>query len=155
MSVCYSALKYDEIIMDHKPIEIKRFHGFIHPIQEFLNTNIDLDSVSRITNAYHVDKMGYGGHFVAFDIISQKNEPIFEFMCEVGTKYAIVPKEEYERFGGNYPYLKIEENYYKSVYHIQETVDAIQEKIVDDIVKVWCLYKEQEKGWGDLDEKTK
>jgi hypothetical protein len=147
----YIAPSLNELLYKEHPnvVRIKTDQGsIISPIQPTIFGNsIDFGSVVSISDAYHIDRMGSGGHFVEFSIRfnTQVNnsESYMTFSRSIQSKWKEITKEEYDKhptwpntsYGGIYPYQT-------TYYDTDEAVSQMQ-KIVDHWIKLWTDIKMQ------------
>lgn len=97
-------------------------------VRTFMGTHIDLSKVISISDAYFINKMGFGGWFVGFDIhIQLLDEPIHYSRGFVHDEYIYNDKHEliYGRDG-------------KTIL----AVERLQHQI-NDLIKQWKLSNER------------
>jgi hypothetical protein len=140
MSVVYYATPLSTALFSYQPINpIYMAGGKLSPLQRWLGSTIDFDQIIAIHDAYHIDRMGYGGHFVAISIEVVGGNPIHrEWGLE--THCTTITEDEYNK-NLNYNY-KRGNSFYSYKYTIQEDVKKCQEIIINDLLKYWRLYKE-------------
>lgn len=138
----YYADSLDQAIRDYQsivPIYVE--NGKLSPLQRWLKGTIDFDQICVINDAYHIDRMGSGGHFVAISIQTISKETIYrEWALE--NRHITITKEEYDKHPV-YPNSNIAGMFFKWEHTIQEDVKKCQEVIVNDLLKYWRLYKEE------------
>lgn len=130
---------------NYKPIDpLYLRDGTLSPLQRWNNSVIDLDKIFQITDAYHINRMGHGGHFVGFDIVGIDAGSNITLNWEIGTSYETITEEEYQS-SPHYPNSKIGNSCHRRTYHIEDAVKMCQDVIVNDLVKTWRKYKEKVK----------
>jgi len=105
-------------------------------VETFLGEYIDLDKVVSISKARFIDRMGWGGYYVGFEIKCQllKEPIVFERKLEHDEyEYTPIPIDS-----------KFPENGYRIIYGNDNSTPLAVirlQKQIDDLVQQWIDYK--------------
>ena len=130
----------------YTPIEPLRLaDGTTSPLQRWLGGVIDLDKIVYVGDAYSRNRDGFydngRDNIVSFQITILDGNSI-HYNWEVSSTAVSITPEEYEK-SPRYPCQKLGTNFYRLEYKSEENVKKCQTVIVDDLVKVWRKYKEE------------
>lgn len=91
-------------------------------VKTFIGKHVDLSKVVAISDAYFIDRMGFGGYYVGFDIYVQLlNEPIhFERELE--------REKEYKYTEEGFKIVRTNDGEILAVKRLQEQIDELVEQ---------------------------
>lgn len=100
----------------------------VNAIVKFRGMHIDLDKIVSITDAYFVDRMGFGGYFAEFRVEVQLLDKPITFTRKINADHS-----------GNRP---------KPIYDEHENIAGVVEwqKEADKLIKLWMEYKNAKVG---------
>jgi hypothetical protein len=138
-------------LAEYVPIEpVFMIDGKVSPLQRWLKEIIDLDKIIKIEDPYieqvpyHIGSMLHRDEppLIKISIIIQGETPYIKNWV-VPSSIEHISEEEYA-YNSNLPqYYKYGDHKpYKTVYNSEEWLKKCQEVIVNDLVKIWRLYKE-------------
>lgn len=131
----------------YKPIEIMYLkNGKVSPLQRWLDGVIDLDKIFRIDNVRGNASMFYydskDNNLVMFHIRTINNAGIINYRWYLLSHYVSITKEEYDK-NPRYPNSMYCGSYQRAEYDVEGDIKKCQEIIVDDLIKVWRMYREE------------
>ena len=138
----------DQEIALYKPIEVMYLlNGKVSPLQRWLDSVIDLDKIFKIEDArasglYNEFSSSYSGRTLVVFSISLVNSPNdINYRWRLQSFLVTITKEEYDK-NPHYPNSNYGGSYQRSEIDVEGSVKKCQETIVDDLIKVWRMYRE-------------
>jgi hypothetical protein len=131
----------------YKPIEIMYLkNGKVSPLQRWLDGVIDLDKIFRIDNVRGYDsEMFYYStekNYVEFYMTTNNNAGKISYRWRLHSRNVNITKEEFDKHP-RFPNSHYGDSYVRSEYNMEWDAKRCQETIVDDLIKVWRMYREE------------